>query len=757
MTKLLLFLGLTFTILSSAFGKSAAGEKTRIVVDGKSDYHIVISADADSVEQHAASELQSYFRQISGAVLPIEREPASYEHEILVGRTQETQRIISAKTLDSLEADGYLLRTDGQKLVICGGARKGTLYGIYSLLEDYLGCRKYSATVTVVPHSRNIVLPELHVLYNPFFRWREVHYLNAMDRGYSDWQKLYSLSDQRKEWGMWVHTFDKLVPASEYFASHPEYFTEQGGRRIPSGQLCLSNPNVLDTLVKNLRAMMAKQPAAKYWSVSQNDNFNECQCDSCRALNEKFGGSSGTVINFVNHVAEQFPGKIISTLAYQYTRAAPTHIKPAPNVNIMLCSIECNRSEPIATDPRSASFRKDVEDWGRLTHNIIMWDYVVDFRNLISPFPNFRVLQPNIRFFRKNGIRMIFEQGCGANVGEFGALRTYLIAKLLWNPDINIDSVMNDFLHGYYGAAAPYIRKYINTMEDALAKSGKELGIYSYPYDQINSYLTPALIRKYSRLFDQAERAVANHADVLKRVKRARLPLEFAILDISIHDVSPELSYFNKNGKNWTVRKSMRKLLDSFVAEAEKAGMQRLEEHGTSPEEYKKSVEQLLHVSVRGNLAFGKPVKVLTQYSDQYPVGGGSALTNGFHGPADYHCNWLGFQGDNCEAVVDLQSVKPVHEIKTSFLQQWYAWIWLPLEVKFSVSTDGKNFTQVGELPDPVPDTTGGAFVTPFNVSFPAVKARYVKVDAISRKVCPDWHIGAGGKAWLFIDEIVVK
>ncbi len=750
---------LVFAFLSyvAAFGSPSQTKGLSIVVNGRSTYHIVIPANADSVEQHAASELQSYFKQISGALLPIEHEPASYGREILVGRTAETGKLVGDKTLDSLDKDGYLLRVDGQKLVICGGARKGTLYGVYSLLEDYLGCRKYSATVTVVPRSRNIRLPLLNVLYNPFFKWREVHYLNAMDRGYSDWHKLYSLSDQEKEWGMWVHTFARLVPPDKYFGTHPEFFSEVGGRRIPSGQLCLSNPNVLDTLVKNLRAMMALNPDAQYWSVSQNDNFNQCQCDSCKALNEKFGSSSGTVINFVNKVAAQFPDKTISTLAYQWTRSAPTHIKPASNVNIMLCSIECNRSEPIATDPRSASFRKDVEDWGKLTHNIIMWDYVVDFRNLVSPFPNFRVLQPNIQFFKKNGIRMLFEQGCGANVGEFGALRTYLLAELEWNPDINVDSVMNDFLNGYYGAAGPYIRKYIDTMEDALAKSGKTLDIYGYPYDAINSYLTPALIKEYSRLFDKAEKAVAHNPAVLERVKRARLPLEFAILDISIHDVTPELSYFNKRGNVWTVKPSMRRLLNSFVKEANKSGIQRLQEQGTSPEEYKKSIEQLLRVSVKGNLAFGKPVKVLTQYSDAYPVGGGSALTNGLHGPADYHTNWLGFQGDNCEAVVDLQGVKSIHEIKTSFLQEWYAWIWLPLNVKFSVSTDGKNFREVGELPDPVPDTTGGAFVTPFNIKFPTTKARYVKVDAISRKVCPDWHIGAGGKAWLFIDEIVVK
>lgn len=758
MTKrLLLILSLNFLLTALSFGAQPVPGKFKIVTDGKSDFRIVLPADPDSVELRSAEQLQKYFSKISGAVLPVEREPVSFKDEILIGRTRETEKLLSAKTLDSLDPDGYLLRTVGTKLIICGGTRKGTLYGVYSLLEDFLGCRKYTATVTVIPPSSSIFLPQLHRLFNPFFQYRQVYYLDTQNQDYDDWQKLYSPADQHKMWGMWVHTFAKLIPPSKYFDEHPDYFSEINGQRVPNGQLCLSNPHVLPLLVRNLKKMMAENPGAQYWSVSQNDNTNESQDDSSKALDERYGGPSGTIVNFVNHVAAEFPDKTISTLAYQYTRAAPTHIRPAKNVNIMLCSIECNRSEPISTDPRSESFRRDMENWTKLTHNIIMWDYVVQFSNLVSPFPNFRVLQPNIRYFERNGIRMVFEQGCGDNVGEFCHLRAYILAKLLWNPNINVDSVMTDFLDGYYGAGGPYLHRYISMMEDALAKSGKGLNIYGSPYDALDSYLTPSLIKKYSQLFDEAERAVAKRPAFLRRVKIARLPLEFAILDISMRHPTPQLSYFVRHGGHWTVRRSMVKLLNSFVAEAEKAGIKLLQEHGMSPEEYKESVEQFMHLSIKGNLAYKKPVKMLTEYSNEYPVGGGAALTDGFHGPDNYDCNWLGFQGDNCVAVVDLKSVKRVDRIETSWLQDWYAWIWLPLKVKFSVSTDGKNFMPVGELPDTVPDTTNGAFVKAFDVNFPAVKARYIKVDAISRKVCPNWHLGAGQKSWIFIDEIVVK
>ena len=730
-----------------------------LVRNGTSAYSIVVPRHATEAESLAAAELQSYVVRISGARLPVvaDSPAAPGRHLVIVGKTRETPRLIPQAMLDTLQDDGYAIISSGKTLALCGGAGKGTLYAVYTLLEDCLGCRNYSAAVTVVPRTRTIALPALKTSFNPRFRFREIHYLNAMDRAYSDWHKLQSLADQEKEWGMWVHTFGRLLPASEYFASHPEYFALSGGRRIPGGQLCLSNPDVYALLTSRLGAMMERNPGARIWSVSQNDNANECQCDACRALNAKFGGSSGTVLDFVNRVAARFPDRNISTLAYWYTRGAPSHVTPAPNVNIMFCSIECNRSKPIPTDPTSASFRKDLQDWSRLTNDMLVWDYVVQFRNLVSPFPNLRVLQPNIRYFADKGVRMMFQQGCGANVGEFGELRTYMIAKLLWNPDVDINRVMDDFLNGYYGAAGSFIRRYIDTMHDALANSGKQLGIYGYPYDAIDGYLSPRLMNVYSRLFDDAERAVRHQPGILERVKNARLPLEFAILDIALHDPAPELSFFDKQGTAWTVRPSMRTRLEAFVTQANKAGIRRLEERGTSPDEYRASVEQMLHPVLEGDLALGKPVRLLTQASEKYPSRGGAALTDGLHGPNDYHCNWLGFEGEHMDAIIDLERPVPVHSISAGFLQNWDSWVWLPLNVDFSVSTDGTTFTSVASLPEAVPDTVAGAFTKVVEAGFPPVEARYVRVSARSRLTCPDWHIGAGGKSWMFVDEIEVK
>jgi len=174
------------------------------------------------------------------------------------------------------------------------------------------------------------------------------------------------------------------------------------GKRIID-QPCLSNPEVLSIVIEELKKEMAEQPDKNVWSVSQNDIISYCQCPACRAAIEEEGSPAGPIIRFVNKVAEQFPDKIISTLAYEYSRSAPKATKPRDNVQIMLCTIELNRSKSIESDTASRQFVKDFSDWGKISKHIYLWDYTVNFSHHVSPFPNLHVLQPNIQFFTRNG------------------------------------------------------------------------------------------------------------------------------------------------------------------------------------------------------------------------------------------------------------------------------------------------------------------------------------------------------------------
>jgi hypothetical protein len=467
------------------------------------------------------------------------------------------------------------------------------------------------------------------------------------------------------------------------------------------------------------------------------------------------------MIWFVNQVAAEFPGKEITTLAYQYTRRAPTNIRPASNVTVVLCTIECDRGAPIAE--RDPTFVKDLSDWSRLTSGILIWDYVVQFRNYLDPFPNLAVLQPNLQLFRKYGARQMFQQGSGGSWSDMIELKQYLIAKLLWDPDADVNDIMNDFLNSYYGEAGPLIREYIDLMEKSLKDTGGKLGIYGFPFDGYYSYLTPELIRKYDALWDKAEEAVSDDEGTgtwyLDRVRKSRLPLLYAKLDISLHEPDPTMTWFISGEGTRMADPEMLASLDTLVSRCDRYSIETLDENGTTPLSYRASVGEWLQRSLAPNLASGiqHPVSLATPASEKYPVGGATALTDGLFGVNDYHFNWLGFEGNDMEAVIDLGAEKPVQEIGTTFLQFNQAWIFLPSEVEFSVSKDGKVFSEAIRVPNGTPPQQTGSFMQEFKAMFSGEEVRYIRVKAKSLKVCPPWHGGHGLPCWIFCDEVVVN
>lgn len=733
--------------LCALFGESRGS--VDLVRGGRSEYAIQVPGSATERTLATADTLRRYVRLVSGADLPVLRQERAQGRRILLETGESVDRTLD---LGALGEDGFRIKTIDGDLLLSAGTEDGLQNACYTFLETCLGCRKYSPAVTVVPRRDDITLYDIDETQVPpiAFRMQNFH-----DPAYDAWHKL----DTNAGFGLFVHTFRTLVPPERYFAQHPEYFSLLNGARTPDGQLCLTNPDVLRIVIEELRARMAANPAATFWSVSQNDTYAPCGCEACRAIDAAEGSPSGSLLAFVNQVADAFPEKTISTLAYQYTRAAPKTVRPRANVNIMLCSIECNRSRPIAEDPGSADFVRDVADWTRLTHDIFLWDYVIQFRNLVSPFPNLRVLQPNLRFFVENGITSVFEQGLADPYGEFAELRGYLIAKLLWNPRADVDSLMDDFLGGFYGeGAAPHIRAYIDAMHDALAASGEPLDIYGYPWPSRNGYLSPARMAEYRSRFDAAEDAAAGDRELLRRVRTARLPLQFAELEQAKTLGSAEGGAFVTDEKGRLfVRPGVTSLLATFVERCRDAGIPRLWEHGTPPDAYDASTRRFLERSTLPHLARSRPVALGHPASPKYHGGDAGALTDGIKGWDDYHVHWLGFEGEELEATVDLGGRQTVSRVETDFLQDINSWVFMPRVVACAISEDGSDWRPIGEITNTVPAERWGPIVAPFDFACAPTPARFVRVQTVSWKTCPAWHKGSGGPAWIFIDEIAVR
>ena len=723
-----------------------------------SRYRIVIPGSPSDHELKASEVLQDYLLQISEVAVPIIKAgKGSSPYEIILGQNERLDEIGIKVNYNALKKDGFIIKTDSLRLIIAGGNGKGTLYGAYSFLETYLDCRMYSPSVKVIPKKESIVLDEINDEQIPVIEFRDTHYRVTWDQEYADWHKLSHDEDGgRPDWGMWVHTFHALVPPNIYFEEHPEYFAMVNGERLPT-QLCLTNPHVLEITIQSLRKKIAENPDATYWSVSQNDNRDYCTCENCKAIDDTEGSPAGSIIQFVNQVADQFPDKMISTLAYQYGRKAPKNLRPKENVNIMLCSIEINRNLPIEDDPSCADFMRDVIEWGKIAEDIIVWDYVIQFPNLISPFPNLHVLKPNLQFFSRNGVTAMFEQGNREVGGEFAELRAYLISKLMWNPDLDVDALMHDFLTGYYGKASEPIATYINEMREALLESGAPLRIFASPNQAAESYLTTALIDGYEDLFDEAEVLAADSAALLERIRIARLPLDFAIMEQAKKRYYGERGLFEKENGKWEVRTDIRSKIDPFTDLCIRQGVTRVKEWSTSPDEYRSSMYRLFSLGMKEHLAYRKKVVFISPDTSALPDNAGEMLTDGIRGGHDYEYNWLVFSGKDLEAIIDLEEEKEVRRIESAYFQYGY-WLRLfPTRVDYFISVDGKDFKQIGSVKNSLPIDQYGGQQRDFIAEFDPENARYVKVVAHTIGNTPDWHPGSGRPANMLIDEIVVE
>ena len=519
---------LTFIVLLLATQTNAANWLFR---DGKSDYKIVISASASTSEKTAAKELQQYIEQMSGCLLPITNDLNTSSPRVIVGYNARLA-LLTGTMEPAANDESFTYQTVGKDLLIWGGSQRGTMYGVFAFLERELGIHWLTPKCTVLPTHHSWKLRKLNHSEKPFLDFRYSNYFvasnvpqwSAHTRENMKWSPtINEYGNIEAYWG--AHTMGEFVTTKEFFGSHPEYFCLRDGKRYGGyGQLCLSNPEVLEVCKTRLMQFMRRNPNYRIYSLSQNDNFLFCQCDKCKAIEDQYGGHSGLIVWFVNQVADavkqEFPDKFVGTFAYQYSRQPPTGIKPRENVVIRLCSIECCFAHPLdAGCPQNEKFMCDLKGWAELAPHLFIWDYIVDYAQYIAPWPNFQVLGPNIKVFGDNKAIGVFEEAQYQSAGaEFDELKAWVVNQLLWNPEQDVDSLVSIFVKGYYGKAAPYVKEYYDLCQ-SLVKPDLHYGIYIRENHEIYS---DDFILKAFAILDKAKQA-AESDNIREQVDRVRM------------------------------------------------------------------------------------------------------------------------------------------------------------------------------------------------------------------------------------------
>ena len=764
-----------FLLASLAFLPFSLPAQTVVVQDGKAVARIVC-ADNDSITQQAAALLQDFTARATGVRLQAVGQRKARRGDIVIGGP--TSRA---------EEDGFeMLTAEDGMLYLRSGGGKGAIYAVATLLERHFGihylareCYTFNGEVpktdgTAQHPATDITLPRMDFAETPAFRYRQTQSYGCEDPVYKDW---FRLEEPRETFigNLWVHTFNRILPAARYGKSHPEYYSFLNGQRRPGdhSQWCLSNPAVFDACCTQLDSIFAANPGKDLISVSQNDgNDTYCHCDDCMKIYEEEGAVSGAYVRFMNRLAERYPNKQFSTLAYLFTCQPPKKTKPLPNVNIMLCDIDCKREVPLTDNASGQWFKRALEGWSAITDNIFVWDYGINFDNTVSPFPNFHILQPNIQLFARNHTTMHFSQVNGICGGDFSELRAYLLSKLMWNPDADTDMLTRQFLKDYYGNAGRWIYQYLKVMQGGLLASGIDLWIYDSPISHKDGMLRPQLIKVYDELFDRAEEAVKDDPIRLQHVRLSRLTLQYSKLEIARTsaeqqpDIAEQLALFEQRTAEY--------------------GVKTLNERNNAPADYCRLYRQRFMPQERKSLALGAKVYFMENADDRkaaesipgttptspsgapdarYQPIAETALTDGLYGGTTYVESWVGWCGRNADIVIDLGQDRDITTISTDFLHQLGAWILLPKSVEYHTATDVQDCGSLENLPwrpfgrhDFAEDRDGKVKFVAAEVTCndAQTKARYIRIHIESLGLCPDWHYGVGYPAWFFLDEVRV-
>jgi len=546
-----------FYVLSAATVWS--GDIT-LVDNGKSDYVIVLSPNASPSEKFAAEELSLHVKQMSGAVLNVQNDGLLSPHSIVLGFGSASEKL-GVKVDKSLGEEGYCIKTIGSSLVIAGGQLRGTLYGVYTFLEK-MGVRWWTPTETFIPELKTIKVAESDIREVPKLEYRDMMFREAMSSKL--WMARNKLNGMSWELGSnperfggryeWVGTHF-LHGCTELLLNsgvpiRDEMWSMVNGKRVPNSQPCFTNPDVVNAVAASVIRELKAHPEAKFIACGHAEQgFQYCHCEKCEALAAK-EGPSGLYIAFINQVAaivaKEIPDGCVGASCYGWATNPPKTIKPLDNVVVTYDPISCDYMHPLASkhdeqvdienDYQLAQhyyyrggdnkrIRRDIDGWSKICKKLILYDYTSDLDHPIAPYPDLDSLSSNIRYYADHGFSGIFLLGSlSSGGGEFFGLRMWVQAKSLWNPELDGEALISEFLKGYYGPAAPAIKKYIDIMHQ-VPRGNKDFYMAEMGSLLNSLHLKPENIADAEVALQEAERLVVGNTEFENRVHHARLPI----------------------------------------------------------------------------------------------------------------------------------------------------------------------------------------------------------------------------------------
>ena len=543
---------------------STAAAEIELAQSGSAKAVIILPDSASEREKTAAKDLKKYLGQVAGASFSIVANDKAPEgmSRIFVGYSPFVRELASDVKWDSLGTDDIVIRTVGKDLILSGGRPRGTVYAIYTFLQDTVGCRWWTRDAQRIPRRPSLTVPALNVRYRPPFEMRVIRGEIGSWPESKRWLRL--TFDENFDPAS--HSVDQLLP-KDHFVKHPDWFMyckddgnendehsylyalkhmkEAGNevvyevakrtRRLPL-QPCLHSPGACQMITDGVLAKLEsdyaswKYPPKIVWVTQCDSAGSICHCPDCEAVRKKEGSDSANWLLLVNDIAEKiekkYPDVMVGMFAYLHTESPPKTLRPHKNVLIYSAPLMSNKLDSVSTYDRHAGW---LRKWAMMAPRLYVWDYDANFTHFYQPHPNYFAMGESIKFFKKIGVDGVMVQSSWGMAADMQPMRTWVNAQMMWNPDEDQRKLMVEFLTGYYGAAGPLLMQYLDLL-DAAAHRKKDFFLSCFS-TSTKSWLTLEDVNAAMGLLDRAASAVKDNETLSKRVWLARRAIDFAWLD----------------------------------------------------------------------------------------------------------------------------------------------------------------------------------------------------------------------------------
>ena len=557
------------------------GSPVMLVQNRTSDYQIVIPDQAHNIEITAAEELNKYIFESSKCNLPIVKESTITVDDnskiISVGNTDVLTESGLNVNYSVLGDDGLSIGTYGKKVVLAGATPVGTLYAVYEFLAYVIGFEAYAVDEIVFNKSSDIKLVAFDNYSSiPAIQHRSPTYgdiANAEDA------KVLRLTSTKSlygnDWGVSAHSIEWFVTQND----RPDWFN--------NGQLCLSNEEAMEFIANGLISKLGASPESRFWEIGHADTSLACTCDKCTESAEIYGGNAGLFVQWLNKVGEKVENWQIENnidreiwiigLMYHAYQKAPAKQNSDGSYSPIDDSVKCRSNVAIRYAPINACFAHDIDDyscpinargkydqeilkWKACSDRVYLWLYCTEYYDYAFFMNDYGSLQGSYKFYEEVGVYSIKDEMHQCKRSPFSSLKLYLRSKLMWDPDLDMNVLMDNFFTNYYKEAAPYMREYFNairahfvTMSLPSAQGGYTTdgthGCYTFNsghgmvyYDSV--YWSMELLSNYQKIVEKAYKALQDAGYTGEEYEEMRLRVRTDEMFITHYYVNAYSSYF---------------------------------------------------------------------------------------------------------------------------------------------------------------------------------------------------------------------